>query len=92
MVSHLYTKLDVRKKSEFEKERLSGSIHIPLEELNNRINELNKTERYAIYCVGGYRSMIAASVLKRNGFEHILNIEGGITKIKNTFPELVSYI
>ena len=88
-VSHLYNLLDVRKKSEVEKERLTGSFYIPLEELNNRMEELDKSKRYAIYCAGGYRSMIAASLLKKNGFEHILNIEGGINQVKNTSPELI---
>ncbi len=53
------------------------------------MSELNKNGRYAIYCAGGYRSMIATSLLKRNGFEHILNIDGGINNVKTMNPELV---
>ena len=89
-VGHPIHLLDVRQKSEYEKERLNEAMHIPLEELNNRMKELDKDRRYAIYCAGGYRSMIAASILRRNGFKHILNIAGGITKIKDSSPELVS--
>lgn len=89
VVGHLYELLDVRKKSEYEKERIPGAIHIPLEELNKRVSELDRDKRYAVYCAGGYRSMIAASILKRNGVEHVLNIEGGINKVKTTTPELV---
>ncbi|MGZ4033959.1 MAG: MBL fold metallo-hydrolase [Bacteroidia bacterium] len=85
----VYYLLDVRKQSEFEKEKIPESLHIPLEELNSRMHELDINNNYAVYCVGGYRSMIAASILRRNRFKNILNIEGGITKIKNTFPELV---
>jgi hydroxyacylglutathione hydrolase len=84
-----YILLDVRKQSEFESERLPHSIHIPLDELIPGIKELDKNKVYAVYCAGGYRSMIAASILKKNGFENILNIKGGINQIKNNFPELI---
>ena len=88
----IYSLIDVRKKSEFEKERIPGSVNIPLEEMNGRLKELNRANYYAIYCAGGYRSMIAASILKKNGFKHILNIRGGINSIKNTNPGLIELL
>lgn len=88
----LYRLLDVRNQTEFKKEHLCESLHIPLEEINSRMQELDKNQQYAIYCAGGYRSMIAASILKKNGFQHILNIEGGVNEIKKTAPQLVEYV
>ncbi len=85
-----YTLLDVRTAAEVQKERIPGAVNIPLQALNQRLGELPKTLNYAIYCAGGYRSMVAASILKRKGFNHILNLDGGITKIKTTSPQLVS--
>ena len=88
----LYRLLDVRNQTEFKKEHLCESIHIPLEEINSRMQELKNNQQYAVYCAGGYRSMIAASILKKNGFQHILNIEGGVNEVKITAPQLVEYL
>ena len=75
--------LDVRRSTEAETEHVSGAINISLVELENRLNELDKDEKYVIHCAGGYRSMIAASILVNNGFKNIINIHGGFSKIKN---------
>ncbi len=83
------TLLDVRRVGEVEKEKMKESYHIPLHELNNRMKELDKNKKVVVYCAGGYRSMIAASILKRNGFKNVININGGINLIKNVHPELV---
>ena len=77
-----YELLDVRRSTEAETEHVSGAINISLVELENRINELDKNEKYVIHCAGGYRSMIASSILINHGFKNILNIRGGFDKIK----------
>ena len=69
--------IDVRTKSEYEKSHLKRSINLPLYELNKSINLLDKNEKYLIHCQTGYRSMIASSILKRDGFD--------ITEIKDGF-------
>ncbi len=69
---------DVRKPGENEHLKIDGSIRIPLNTLGELINGLDKTRPYFVYCAGGYRSMIAASMLKRNGIKNILNLKGGI--------------
>ena len=84
-----HTLIDVRKPGEFKTEFMPGAIHIPLENLQEKISGLDKNNHYAIFCVAGYRSMIAVSILKRNGFKHLLNLEGGINQIKSVFPELI---
>ena len=59
--------LDVRRNDEHAKGAIANALHVPLDFLNNHISELNKNQNYLIYCAGGYRSMIAASMLKKNG-------------------------
>ena len=69
--------VDVRTKSEYEKSHLKRSVNLPLYELNKSIKYLDKNEKYLIHCQTGYRSMIASSILKRDGFD--------ITEIKDGF-------
>ena len=69
--------VDVRTKSEYEKSHLKRSINLPLYELNKSINLLDKNVKYLIHCQTGYRSMIASSILKSDGFD--------ITEIKDGF-------
>jgi hydroxyacylglutathione hydrolase len=83
-----YTFIDVRKKTEIIAEPYPNAINIPLDELPNRIKELNKNNYYAIFCAAGYRSMIAVSLLKKEGFQNIVNIRNGIKGLKTALPEL----
>ncbi len=71
--------LDVRTSSERSAQQIKGSIHIPLNELRNRSNELKKYKDKEIicYCRTGSRSINAASILKKNGF-NTANLKGGI--------------
>lgn len=78
-----YEILDVRRSTEAETEHVSGAINISLVDLENRLDELDKNQKYLLHCAGGYRSMIAASILTNNGFKNILNIHGGFAQIKN---------
>ena len=77
-----YELLDVRRSTEAETEHVAGAINISLVELEDRISELDKSQQYVLHCAGGYRSMIAASILANHGFEHIVNVHGGFAKIK----------
>jgi len=74
--------LDVRRSSEAETEHVSGAINISLIDLENRLEELDKDQKYLVHCAGGYRSMIASSILINNGFRNIINIHGGFARIK----------
>lgn len=84
-----YQVLDVRNRTEVAKNRWIGSQHICLTELRNKLQHLNKYDKWMVYCAGGYRSMIAASLLKAHGFVHVINIEGGIKHILAQTPEVV---
>jgi glyoxylase-like metal-dependent hydrolase (beta-lactamase superfamily II)/rhodanese-related sulfurtransferase len=84
--------LDVRKPSERESSFIKNSVFITLSELPDKLNLLDKNNTYAVYCAGGYRSVIAASLLKRHGIKKVYNISGGITNVKNVAPEFVEFV
>ncbi|HBH24217.1 MAG TPA: MBL fold metallo-hydrolase [Cytophagales bacterium] len=75
--------LDVRRNTETETEHVEGAINIPLMELENKLGELDKNKEYVVHCAGGYRSMIASSIMKSNGFKDFANVYGGFDKMKN---------
>jgi hydroxyacylglutathione hydrolase len=77
-----YEILDVRRSTEASTEHVSGAINISLIDLENRLEELNHDGKYLIHCQGGYRSMIAASILTNNGFSNIINVHEGFSKIR----------
>jgi hydroxyacylglutathione hydrolase len=83
--------LDVRNRNEFSSYHLKNSINIPILELQNMIDDLDPQSEYLIYCASGYRSMIAASLLEKNRFRNIINLSGGIDKLKQTtiFSDLI---
>jgi hydroxyacylglutathione hydrolase len=76
--------LDVRKVSEAEAGHYKNATVIPLAELQDNLDSLNTETPLMVHCAGGYRSMIAASVLKRSGFTNVINVHGGWGKIKDT--------
>ncbi|MCZ4245365.1 MBL fold metallo-hydrolase [Pedobacter punctiformis] len=78
------TALDVRKPGEYESEHLEFTLSRPLDYINDWTNEINPKSTYYIHCAGGYRSMIAASILKSRGVENVIDVAGGYGAIKNT--------
>jgi hydroxyacylglutathione hydrolase len=81
--------LDVRKPGEVNAGHVEGSVNIRLQELPGRLNELDKDKAIAVYCAGGYRSMIACSVLRANGFHQLTNIQGGFGQLQTEDIPLV---
>jgi len=79
-----YVILDVRKPGEFDTEHIKGAINIPLSDLENNIGEIDKNKKYIVHCAAGYRSMIAASILKQQGLDNFVNVYGGWGAIKRT--------
>ncbi len=79
-----HTIVDVRNPSEWQTGIIEGAELIPLSKLENQISHLDKNQKYLIHCAGGYRSMMAASLMKKHGFKHIKNVRGGISKIKES--------
>ncbi len=81
--------IDVRTNNERENGFLNRSINIPLNIIDSKIGKLNKTKKYYIHCAGGYRSMIACSILKRMGFDSLFDIRGGFAQIRKSELEIV---
>ena len=73
--------LDVRSKNEYLSGSVDGSLNIPLINLTDNLDKLNSNKRSYIYCKGGYRSMIASSILNSKGINDITNIIGGYDSI-----------
>ena len=71
--------IDVRAPREREQKRIPGSLSIPLIPLAERTSVLPTDRPLLVYCAGGYRSSIAASLLQQHGFKHVSEIAGGIT-------------
>ncbi len=80
--------LDVRKFSEAENGHIKNATIIPLAELEKNQGLLNKKEAIYVHCAGGYRSMIASSLLRAHGFENIINVRNGWSKIKDCGIEI----
>lgn len=75
---------DVRKVSEYGSEHIESAKNTPLSTLNQHLAEFPKDKTFYVYCAGGYRSMIAASILKARGFHNLVDIQGGFGAIKKT--------
>lgn len=75
--------LDVRTDQEYEEEHIEGSLHIPLNELEARVDEIPKDKSIILcLCRSGNRSKVCAEILKNHGFENIYNVKGGLLKWK----------
>ncbi|WP_299113124.1 MBL fold metallo-hydrolase [uncultured Winogradskyella sp.] len=76
--------LDVRKDGEYNSMHLENAQHLSLDYINEKMNEVDKDKTYYIHCAGGYRSVIAASILKARGYNNLIDIAGGFGAIKKT--------
>jgi glyoxylase-like metal-dependent hydrolase (beta-lactamase superfamily II)/rhodanese-related sulfurtransferase len=70
--------VDVRTEREWQENRIGGSVNLPLASLPARLDELPRGRRLVVLCRSGYRSSIAASVLRRNGFGDVVDLAGGM--------------
>ena len=83
---------DVRKESEFLSEHLVDAHNTPLDFLNRHLAEFPKKDDFYVHCAGGYRSVIAASILKSRGIHNLVNIEGGFGALKNAGAPVSDYV
>ncbi len=84
-----YTPIDVRRYTEVKNEFIKRAIIVPLDEINKHVAEFDHEKKYVLFCKGGYRSMVAASILKAKGVNNLVNVDGGIEKIKKCSPEII---
>ncbi len=75
------TVIDVRRESEYRAEHVEESFNKPLDQINGWFAEMNDEKPFYLHCAGGYRSMIAASILKSRGVHNFKEIEGGFKAI-----------
>jgi glyoxylase-like metal-dependent hydrolase (beta-lactamase superfamily II)/rhodanese-related sulfurtransferase len=73
--------IDVRKEAEYDSQHIKDAESKPLADINNWIKEIGPDEHFYIHCAGGYRSMMAASILQSRGYRNFTEIEGGIAAI-----------
>ena len=83
---------DVRKPGEFESEHLEVALSTPLDFLNKHLTEFPSDKVFYVHCAGGYRSMIAASILKSRGIHNLIDVKGGYKAIKETELKRTNYV
>ena len=76
--------IDVRKESEYEAEHVEDAYSRPLAAINEWVKDINPEEHFFMHCAGGYRSMMAASILQARGYRNFSEIEGGFNAIAKT--------
>lgn len=84
--------IDVRRKSEYGSEHVVDAVNIPLNQINQHLQEFPRSRPFIIYCAGGYRSMLAASILKQRGWDNFTDVEGGFTEIAKTAVPKTDYV
>ena len=82
--------IDVRSEREWDTGHIDGAIHVPIGDVNARTSEFDAHAGIATVCEGGYRSMLAASILMRAGFSNVLNVAGGMTGYRAELDRLRS--
>ena len=83
---------DVRKPGEYLSEHITEAHSIPLDFINDHMSEFPSNKPFYIHCAGGYRSMIAASILKSRGIHNLIDVKGGFGKIKESGIEISDYV
>ncbi|MFT6747643.1 MAG: hydroxyacylglutathione hydrolase [Glaciecola sp.] len=86
------TVYDVRKESEFQSQHVIGAINTSLVDINNYLDNFQNTTNNYIHCAGGYRSVIAESILKSRGIHNFVNVLGGFDSIKKTNTKVSNYV
>ena len=86
--------LDVRKDGEYNNAHLEGDHieHLSLDSIHQKIQGIESQKTYHVYCGGGYRSVIATSILKANGFSNVIDIAGGFADLKKTQLPMVNRV
>ena len=83
--------VDVRKETEFAEGHVKDAVNLPLAEMNDPglIANIEDRDNLYVHCAGGYRSVIASSILKKQGFHNLRNVVGGFEKIKEQKIDIV---
>ncbi|MGF2411958.1 MBL fold metallo-hydrolase [Ferruginibacter sp.] len=83
---------DIRKKSEFDTEHIADAVNVPLNQINKNLSAFPMDKPFVLHCAGGYRSMIATSILKQMGWNNFVDVVGGFTEIAKTKIPRTDYV
>ena len=86
------TVVDVRKSGEFLSEHLIDAIHVELDFINDQMASVPQEGTFYVHCAGGYRSVIAASILKARGYHNMVDVAGGFKAIKEAGLKVSDYV
>ena len=84
--------LDVRKPTEWQGEHIETGRNFPLDFINKNMSEIRKEEAYYLHCRSGYRSTVAASILKSRGYENLINVQDSFEAIANSTIPVSDYV
>ncbi len=83
--------VDVRKPGEWSSDHIEGATNLPLDYINDEMHKLDRKKTYHMHCLGGYRSIIAISILKSRGYHNLVDIAEGYRAIQQTtIPRVVA--
>lgn len=84
--------IDVRKESEYAAEHIEEAYSKPLAYINDWVKDINPQEHFYLHCAGGYRSMVAASIMQARGYRNFTEVEGGFNAIAKTNVPKTDYV
>jgi rhodanese-related sulfurtransferase len=84
--------IDVRKSTEYAAEHVDGAATAPLDDLNNFLEKFDANKTNYVHCLGGYRSVIAISILKARGIHNVVDVLGGFKAIETADFELTDFV
>ncbi|MEW7279180.1 MBL fold metallo-hydrolase [Aquimarina sp. 2201CG1-2-11] len=82
---------DVRKNSEYTAEHIENAFNTPLDFINDHMHAFPTDKTFYVHCAGGYRSVIAASILKSRGIHNIIDVKGGFSGVKETDIKITDF-
>jgi glyoxylase-like metal-dependent hydrolase (beta-lactamase superfamily II)/rhodanese-related sulfurtransferase len=91
-ISEKISVFDVRKPGEYEAEHIVDVPSAPLDFINEHLAEFPKQSPFYVHCAGGYRSVIASSILKARGYHNVINVLGGFEAIKKTGIKTTNFV
>jgi glyoxylase-like metal-dependent hydrolase (beta-lactamase superfamily II)/rhodanese-related sulfurtransferase len=86
------TMVDVRKSGEYLSEHLIDAIHVELDYINDQMASVPQEGTFYVHCAGGYRSVIASSILKARGYHNMVDVAGGFKAIKEAGLKVSDYV
>ncbi|MEQ8425504.1 MAG: rhodanese-like domain-containing protein, partial [Cyclobacteriaceae bacterium] len=84
--------IDVRKPSEYSAEHVGDAVNLPLDFINEHLSEFPKDEKFYMHCASGYRSMVAASILKARGWDNFIEVAGGVKALAEAGVQLTDFV